>query len=117
MLSGMYDPCALMAAEQLRQMVCLDRHPAQHLLARWLPEQATVDPAALETFVRAVQPHASQHPRDPVRLDFDYSAASFEELKVCDACGKHNHFFDTLQNYDQEQDGKVSKPGIFLAGS
>lgn len=83
---------------QVEQMIIFDRHPTRWVLARFLdsgaavvtPQQLRSLQEGLQTALGAVSD--SGPGVKPIAVDFDFPASSFQEVAVCDACGRHNYF-------------------------
>jgi hypothetical protein len=88
----------LQGYKQLEEMVMFDRHPTRWVLARFLESgAAVVTQQQLHSLVSGLQlvlkeVSSSGPDTNPVSVDFDFPASSFQKVAVCDGCGRHNYF-------------------------
>eukprot|EP00798_Chlamydomonas_sp_ICE-L_P006009 gene6009-5300_t len=85
--------------------------------ARFISHERVIDEDAMVMFMAdlrpcritinecLVEPHTKPAPRP---LDFDYSPSTSNSVRLCDACGRHNHFYHTFQVYLGTREEKVS---------
>jgi hypothetical protein len=82
---------------QFELMIIFDRHPTRWVLARFLDSGvAVVTPQlcglqdSLQEALKGVSNRGPEH--TAITVDFDFPAISYNEVAVCDACGRHNYF-------------------------